>query len=125
MLVAVSKRLTKRLCTGLTLKEFRCRCNHESCRSTFYNTRLVEAYKKFRKLVGVPLNINSGFRCILHNFNEKGSALSRHTTGEAIDIRLDTLQHLSREEIEFALKKAGFTFILFYKTFVHADVRIK
>jgi len=75
--------------------------------------------------VGVPLKVNSGYRCIAHNFDVGGKSLSRHTVGQAIDISLKSLDHLSNEEIEFAAKKAGFTFIKFYKTFVHMDVRWK
>lgn len=117
------KKKTLRLCKGLTSREFSCRCSYDACRSTIVSKRLIKAYEAFRILVGVALRINSGFRCIQHNFDEDGSARSRHTTGEAIDISLKTMDHLSHEEIKTLAQQAGFTFIKFYKTFIHLDVR--
>ena len=119
----IPKNKAVRFCKGLTSKEFACKCETESCRATIISKRLIKAFASFRELVGVPLRINSGFRCTLHNFMEKGSPLSRHLLGQAIDISLKSLNHLSNNDIEFALKNAGFTYIKFYKTFVHADVR--
>jgi uncharacterized protein YcbK (DUF882 family) len=112
-----------RLVTGLTSTEFDCQCKYDFCRSVIISKQFLRAYKAFRKLVGVPLKINSGYRCTAHNFDVQGKPLSRHTTGEAVDISLKSLDHLSHEEIEHAAKLSGFTFVLFYKTFVHMDVR--
>lgn len=85
--------------------------------------RLIKAYKRFRELVGVGLNVNSGFRCTQHNFDVGGSPLSRHLIGEAIDISLKTINHLTKDEVQLSAIEAGFTFVKFYKTFVHLDVR--
>lgn len=119
-----AKRLDKKLCTGLNLNEFECRCNYQGCVSTKISPKLINSYKRFRELVGVPLIINSGFRCEQHN-KDVGSTskASKHLTGCAIDISLKTVNHLSSEEIEHAAKVAGFKFIKFYKTFFHADTR--
>ena len=114
---------TVRFCKGLTSPEFACQCTFEECRGTIISRKLISSYANFRELVGVRLKINSGFRCTRHNFEVGGKPLSRHTTGQAIDISLKTLDHLSENDIEHAAKSCGFTFIKFYKTFVHLDVR--
>lgn len=119
----IPKEAKVRFCKGLTSQEFACKCHTDSCRATIISGDLIKAYNKFRRLVNVPLKINSGFRCTLHNRLEGGKSCSRHLTGEAIDISLKTIDHLSQSDIEFALKDSGFTWIKFYKTFVHADVR--
>ena len=83
----------------------------------------MRAYENFRKLVNVQLKINSGYRCNKHNKDVGGKNLSRHLTGEAIDVSLKTIDHLDENDIEFAARSSGFTYIKFYKTFVHLDVR--
>lgn len=124
MVRIVRKESNLRFCIGLTSSEFACNCVNESCKVTIITNKLIKAYKNFRELIGVKLKVNCGYRCPLHNFNTpNSSALSRHMTGQAIDISLKTIDHLSLDDIEFAAKKAGFTFVKFYKTFVHLDVR--
>lgn len=123
MIKIIPKKKEVRFCKGLTSREFRCKCNTDSCRATIITKPLIKAFEKFRNLVNVPLIINSGFRCTLHNRLEGGRPCSRHLTGEAVDISKKTLNHLSDQDIEFALKESGFTFVKIYKSFVHADVR--
>jgi uncharacterized protein YcbK (DUF882 family) len=113
----------KSLCLGLNSDEFKCRCNYDFCTATIIDDKLLEAYKNFRKLVNVPLHINSGYRCPAHNADEGGSIKSQHMIGKAIDISLKSLDHLSKEEIEHAARVSNFTVVLFYKTAVHLDVR--
>lgn len=122
-MIIINKKENVNVAYGLTSNEVRCRCSTDFCTATILTPKLVQAYEKFRRLVNVSLHINSCFRCAFHNYAVGGSLKSRHMTGEAIDISLETLDHLSEEEIIFALKKSGFTFIKFYKNFVHADVR--
>ena len=112
-----------RLAKGLTSKEFDCQCACLSCRATIISYELIKAYAKFRALVNVKLRINSGYRCPLHNQIVGGVPLSRHTSGEAIDISKTTLNHLCKSDIDHAAKISGFTKIIHYKTFVHLDVR--
>lgn len=123
MLKILPKNKSVRLAKGLTSLEFQCRCQYESCRSILVDTDLIKAYDKFRKLVDVRLTINSGYRCPAHNFDVGGKALSRHQMGHAIDISLKTLNHLPNNDIKDLAVSSGFTFILFYKTFVHMDAR--
>lgn len=125
-MLILNKLLDRELCFGLRLSEFRCKCNEKSCRSVLVNPKLLRAYEKFRRAVGKPLKINSGFRCFVHNMREHGAILSRHTAGDAIDISYTNFKDLfTPEEVIKMLKEAGFTYILHYieEDFFHADVR--
>lgn len=112
-----------RLCKGLTSSEFSCQCSYDYCKATLISKKLIKAFEKFRILVDVRLRINSGYRCPQHNQDVGGKPKSRHQAGQAIDISLTTLGHLTRGDIEHAAKSSGFTFLIFYKHFVHCDVR--
>lgn len=123
-MIRIFKKTEKqRLCVGLTLKEFRCRCEHDSCRCTIISSELIEKYERLRIYLGSTLKINSGYRCNRHNLDVGGVAMSRHQTGEAIDISLDTLGYLSHNQLEKAIKLAGFTYCKFYNSFIHIDCR--
>lgn len=126
MALIFNKLLDRELCFGLKLSEFRCKCNEESCRSVLVNPKLLRAYEKFRKAIGKPLRINSGFRCFIHNKRIGGAALSHHTAGDAIDIDYHNFKNLFEpHEVTKMLRDAGFTFIKYYEAeyFFHADVR--
>lgn len=126
MSLILNKFLDRELCFGLKLSEFRCKCTNDSCKSVIVNPKLPKAYEKFRKAVGRPLKINSGFRCFLHNLAIGGAALSHHTAGDAVDIDYHNLKNLfDPPEVTKMLRAAGFTFIKYYpeECFFHADVR--
>lgn len=125
-MLIILKTEEKQLCIGLTHEEFRCSCNHPSCRATLINPKLLNAFAAFRTKVAMNLHILSGYRCPLHNFEEKGAERSRHTAGDAIDIAYGQLKDkYTQDQITKLLKACGFTFILHYPKngFVHADVR--
>ena len=122
-MITIDKNSNERICYGLTNEEAKCRCNLIKCKETRISQKLITAYIKFRGLVGVPLIINSLYRCAVHNASVGGVLNSRHLISEAVDISLKSLSHLDEEEIEHLLRLCGFTFILFYKSFVHADCR--
>lgn len=72
------------------------------------------------------LKINSGHRCLRHNKAIGGVRFSYHLVGYAIDIDAAALlQKFSVEEIIALARKAGFTFVKYYKNlgFFHLDVR--
>lgn len=49
---------------------------------------LVQKLQVLRNAVGVPLTVNSGFRCNKHNTAVGGAKTSRHIYGTAADIAL-------------------------------------
>lgn len=119
----IAKTTQNRLCKGLTSREMACKCSNDFCRVTLIHPSLIKAYEKFRKLVRVPLIINSGYRCQAHNQEIQGKPQSKHLAGMAVDISRKTIDHLSDSDIEFAAKESGFKYVKFYKTWVHLDVR--
>lgn len=66
--------------------EFDCKCG---CPKTTHDTVLSQKLECLRKDVGQPIKINSGYRCATHNRAVGGSANSKHTTGQAADIKTD------------------------------------
>jgi hypothetical protein len=66
------------------LKEFRCRC----CGRSDAAVALVFWLETFRRAVGRPLVINSGFRCPVRNVAVGGSVNSRHLIACAADVAL-------------------------------------
>lgn len=111
------------LCFGLTSKEFGCGCRAAFCRHIVVSNKLISAYQKFRNVINLPLTINSGYRCAMHNYIVGGVPLSYHLTGRAIDISLKNLNHLTTNDIEYLARTSGFSYVQFYKSFVHLDVR--
>lgn len=115
------KNAKSKITDGLDNTEYRCHCVNPACHCTMIDKELVEAYHKFRFLIGKPLIINSGFRCSLHNFMIGGRTMSRHLSGEAIDISNKNLPD-PLETTKIA-RQAGFKYIKFYveKDFWHFD----
>lgn len=121
----IKKEAKEQLCVGLDAQEFCCKCSNKFCRMTIVDDNFLIAYSKFRLLLNVSLKINSGFRCQAHNFAVGGVAASYHQRGAAVDISKTSLSYLSEEEIEFAARDAGFTFVKFYENFVHLHIATK
>ena len=62
--------------------EFKCKC----CGREDTAVALVFWLDVFRRALGLPLRINSGFRCKQHNDYVGGSAQSRHLIACAVDL---------------------------------------
>jgi hypothetical protein len=84
------------------------------------NPVLIGMLDGARELAKVPFVINSAFRCVTHNANEGGRDRSAHTYGLAVDIACSN--NHARFRIMYGLIKAGFTRIIVYKSFIHADI---
>jgi len=68
----------------------------------------------------VPFQINSAYRCPIHNARIGGAPLSMHKFGRAFDIALT--DHVDREKlIKCALQVGAGGIGENYKTFVHVD----
>ncbi len=77
----------------------------------------------FRAKVGIPMLINSSYRCEKHNASLKNAAkLSQHVQGTAFDVKWD---HMNGEDKVKLLRPALelFTGIGLHKSFLHVDVR--
>ena len=106
------------LTPNFLLEEFVCPCCHE----VSIDWRLLTALQQLRDALGVPLLINSGFRCANHNRSINGADGSLHTIGLAADIRIPSGFNpldffLAAEQVEFF---QGFGVDARY---LHVDVR--
>jgi len=115
------KNINMNLAYGLSHKEFKCQCKRKECHYTLYSKRLTSAYHKVRKNMAVPLRINSGFRCQLHNTAIGGVNQSSHTTGHAIDISFKGLTHDQKKQL-IELCRKYFDYVQIYSNFIHCQI---
>ena len=64
------------------LYEYECPC----CGLVKLDPKLVACGQRLRDLLGMPVNITSGFRCTLHNSQLGGVDNSFHVQGKAADL---------------------------------------
>ena len=104
-------------------KEIKCNCSRPNCIITLISTKTIKCFNNLRDLAQCPLVITSGYRCPAHNIDIGGSMLSRHQTGEALDI----LKPVGIDLVAFhkLALKSGFTFIKEYDgpARLHCDTR--
>jgi len=102
------------------LREFDCKCG---CGKNNIDPKLVMMLNIVREHCGeppgMPLVINSGCRCKVHNEAVGGTPLSSHLTGHAVDIR--ALTDSTRFKIVVSALMHGFSRIGIAKTFIHLD----
>lgn len=91
-------------------------CNH--CGDFNSQFQAVDKLQALRDSIGVPLTINSAYRCTEHNEAVGGVPDSHHVKGDAFDI---SIIGVDRWDLYEKAKEAGFTGFGFYKTFLHVD----
>lgn len=98
-------------------EEFACKC----CGKCEVDPKLIEKLQLVRSIVGVPIYINSGYRCDKHNREVCGSSKSQHVSGKAADIRI---HNMSVEQM-YNICKGFFNGVGIYpeQHFIHVDVR--
>ena len=113
---------TTALTKNFTRDEFQCQC--KKCEAQMIDTELVEKLQRIRDVLGVPLKITSGYRCIVHNASKTvgGSRTSKHLYGFAADWRT-----LNRVALGIIAQAVGFGGIGIYwhpeAAMCHADTR--
>lgn len=110
--------------------EFRCQGEHCCGHAGPVSDRLINALEELRTALctalnktDVPIIINSGFRCPVHNREVNGSLQSFHMTGEAADIRVAGITPVKLASIAkkvFEFREGG---IGVYPQWLHVDVR--
>lgn len=111
--------LNIQLSKNFRTEELQCKC----CNKCEINPKLVECLQLLRDTVGVPIYINSGYRCKKHNAEVGGSSNSQHTKGNAADIRI---KGMSVKQMYEVVKELGcFTGVGIYpeQNFIHIDIR--
>lgn len=111
------------------VSEFTCKCG---CGQNEIDQRVLNMAQEIRNELGVPVHVNSGFRCLNHNDNTKGAVKgSYHTKGLAADLSCS----LGAKAIFDAVKKLhdndkklkDLSYCIWYKrkNFVHIDCGAK
>ena len=101
-------------------------CHGSGCCSTVQiDEQLVAYIQKIRSHFGVPVTINSGYRCPTHNKRIGGSTNSYHARGMAADI---AVKGIKPKEVAKYAESIGIKGIGLYETdrdgyFVHVDTR--
>lgn len=91
-----------RLSRNFKLYEFLCPCG--TCQEqVLVSERLITALQDLRDRIGVPIQVNSGYRCKKHNIDIGGSSKSLHMFGMAADIETRFSIGLNRVK-EMAMK---------------------
>jgi len=94
-----------------------------ACRGTdaiIIHEEALEALDEFRKELGGPVSISSGYRSPYHNAVVGGAPRSSHLEGHAFDVRLSGRD---KGVLHRMAESLGFTgFGLNYHTFIHIDM---
>ena len=72
-----------------------------------------------RRKLGMPITVNSGFRCTVHNKTVGGVYNSQHVSGQAADVHCEDNLALARIIVE----DGKFDQLIIYPTFVHVSWR--
>lgn len=115
-----SKLLAESLSPHFSRHEFKCKC----CRACPIDSKLINALEALRGALGVPIHINSGYRCQAHNLEVGGKRDSRHLVGQAADIVVAglTINELADECENIPEFSAGGIGRYNIRGFVHVDV---
>ena len=113
-----------KLSENFNVSEFACK-GSGCCSTVQIDEKLVEYVQKIRSHFGVPVTINSGYRCPTHNKRIGGATNSYHARGMAADI---AVRGVAPKEVAKYAESIGILGIGLYETdsdgyFVHVDTR--
>ena len=99
------------------LIEFQCPC----CHTVKLHPLLLKRAAWLRETLGLPLKVNSAYRCGGHNKTVGGAAESRHRHGRAIDV---SMPRESQEEFRRMALFCGFERVILYpeRGFAHIEI---
>lgn len=87
MVKTYKKGVITQLSKNFKSSEFDCH-GKNCCNKTLIDENLIAWLQKIREHFNASININSGYRCVVHNKNIGGANGSHHTKGMAADIRV-------------------------------------
>ena len=136
-----------KLSEHLSISEVTCpdECGSVEKNPGIMHENLIDRFEKLRAHVGVPIIINSGFRCLTYQLNQRAKEIlakqdlykmtldellenkliwhstdSFHCKGMALDMKV---RGINMFKFYSAAVSVGFTGCGLYPTFVHGDVR--
>ena len=103
------------------MKEFACKCCGQLPPSAEQNLQaLVEhVLDPARERLGMPITVNSGYRCPAHNKDVGGVKNSQHLKGEAADITCADNKRLA----EIIEQLGNYDQLIVYPTFLHVSYK--
>ena len=116
-----------KLTKNFSKSEFDCSCGCEMPLKVLHNVqKLANQLQTLRNVVGMPIKINSGYRCPDWNSKIGGASSSQHKLGKASDIVIEDMTPQETFELidllinEGELLQGGLSA---YATFTHYDIR--
>ena len=102
-------------------KEFACKCCGQLPPLARENVKALvsEVLDPVREKLGMPIVVNSGYRCERHNKDVGGVRNSQHLRGEAADIHCEDNERLKQLIIE----NGKFDQLITYPTFLHVSYK--
>ena len=102
-------------------KEFACKCCGQLPPLARENVKALvrEVLDPVRERLGMPIVVNSGYRCEKHNKDVGGVRNSQHLRGEAADIHCQDNEKLKQLIIE----NGKFDQLITYPTFLHVSYK--
>ena len=102
-------------------KEFACKCCGQLPPLARENVKALvsEVLDPVREKLGMPIVVNSGYRCEKHNKDVGGVRNSQHLRGEAADVTCADLPRLKALIIE----NGKFDQLITYPTFLHVSYK--
>ena len=103
------------------MKEFACKCCGQLPPSAEQNLQalVVHVLDPARERLGMPITVNSGYRCPTHNAKVGGVKNSQHLKGEAADITCADNKRLA----EIIEQLGNFDQLIVYPTFLHVSYK--
>ena len=103
------------------MKEFACKCCGQLKPSAEQNLQALvdHVLDPARERLGMPITVNSGYRCPAHNKAVGGVKNSQHLKGEAADITCADNKRLA----EIIEQLDNFDQLIVYPTFLHVSYK--
>ena len=104
------------------VSEFACHC----CGENKIEQRVIDTCQMIRDEMGIPIHINSGYRCKQHNANVGGVKNSYHTQGLAADLScgrkaIELFLKIHELYVNGKLPELKYVILYLKKNFVHID----
>ena len=104
------------------VSEFACKCGCDNK----IDQRVINMAQTIRDALGVPVHVNSGYRCEAHNKKVGGVPKSKHILGKAADLScsigaINLFVLICDMKAKGELPDLDYTILYIKKNFVHVD----